>query len=159
MKSLPLLLFISSCSLFFGGPEAPRTAKNSLYSVNFHQAGWTQKKDKRSDYVYENSDGRIILSNSFCDEFQESSLDHLAEKTFNTVTEFKKISGKYKTFHDREAYSMEGSGKVDGVKVKLHLLNTRRDHCYFDFLAISPEGSSTVSDSTFHQFLKSVKFR
>lgn len=157
MNFLVLLLFLSSCSVFLGGKESPKTAKGTRYSISFTMPSWVQKKDNRSDYVYENEkDGRILLSNSFCDEFQEGTLEHLAKKTFNTVKDFKTVKGDYTTFKNREAYEMKGSGLVDGVKVGLKLLNTRRDNCYFDFLSIDPLNSQ---DESFKAFLDSVVFQ
>ena len=120
--------------------------------------GWEQKKDKRSDYVFSNKDGRILLSNSFCEEFQEQSLNRLAQKTFNNIKDFQEITGRFTSFYDREAYRLEGRGFVDGVKVNLRLLNTRRNNCYFDFLAISPEGTRDEEDA-FEKFLKAVVFK
>ena len=155
MKVLFLLLFISGCSLYFSGKDAPKTAKGSQYSIPFSMPYWEYKKDKRSDYVFEHKDGRILLSNSFCEEFQEQPLDRLARKTFNNINEFKESSGKFTTYHDREAYRLEGSGLVDGVKVNLRLLNTRRNNCYFDFLAISPEKTKDDGEA-FETFLKAV---
>lgn len=159
MKLLLLLLFLSSCSIFMGGKEAPKTAKGTRYKVTFDRTEWKFKKDKRSDFVFENlSDGRILLSNSFCEEFQEESLEHLANKTFKSVKNFRPNKAHYTTFNDREAYHISGSGLVDGVKVTLRLLNTRRDNCYFDFLSISPEGTEK-DESDFNLFLKSVEFK
>jgi hypothetical protein len=159
MKLLLLLLFLSSCSMFMSGKESPKTAKETRYKVTFDKPDWKYKKDKRSDYVFENlNDGRILLSNSFCEEFQEESLESLARKTFKSVKSFKVHKNHYSTFNDREAYRISGSGLVDGVKVTLRLLNTRRNNCYFDFLSISPEG--TEKDETiFNEFLKSVEFQ
>lgn len=120
---------------------------------------WEYKKDERSDYVFQNArDGRILLSNSFCNEFQEKPLDKLALKTFNTVSSFKPEVSRYTTFRDREAYLVEGKGFVDGVEVKLRLLNTRRNNCYFDFFAISPKGTAD-NEEAFNNFLNSVVFR
>lgn len=159
MKSLCLLLVLSSCSVFIKGSDAPKTAKGFQYSISFSEPGWVFKKDNRSDYVWENQkDGRILLSNSFCDEFQEQPLERLAEKTFRTIDNFKSSVSKYTTFQDREAYQIEGKGTVDGVKVSLRLLNTRRNNCYFDFLAISPAGTDS-SEKVFADFLKEVAFR
>lgn len=141
-----------------GGKDAPKTAKGTRYSISFNEPAWVLKKDKRSDYVYENQDGRIMLSNSFCEEFQEASLEHLANKTFKTISDFKQRKSSYTTLKDREAYRLEGSGFVDGVKVDLQLLNTRRDNCYFDFLAIFPEGTEK-DESIFNSFLNSVDFK
>lgn len=159
MRVLVFLFFLTSCSLFVGGKEAPKTAKGSRYTISFTKQTWKIKQDKRSDYVFENlSDGRILLSNSFCDEFQEQPLEQLAKKTFRTIGNFNTSKSFYTTFKDREAYRIEGAGFVDGVKVVLRLLNTRRDNCYFDFLSISPKG--TEKDETdFNDFLSSVDFK
>lgn len=159
MKILLTLLLSSSCSIFFGGKEAPKTAKGSLYTINFSEPDWVYQKNNRSDYIFENSqDGRIMLSNSFCDEFQEQPLENLAKKTFSTIKNFKSSISKYTTFQDREAYHLEGIGQVDGVVVGVRLLNTRRDNCYYDFLAITPE-KAKEQHSSFVTFLKTVVFR
>lgn len=158
MKVWITLLFLSGCSFFIKGSEAPKTAKGTQYSILFAKADWVLEKDKRSDYIYKNiKDGRILLSNSFCEEFQEQPLEQLANKTFKTVTDFKSSVHEYTTFHNREAYRLEGAGLVDGVRVNLRLLNTRRNNCYFDFVSINPE-LSHINDSSFQDFLKAVDF-
>jgi len=159
MKLLFALLFLSSCSLFIGGKDEPKTAKGTRYSIPFGMPHWVYKKDKRSDYVFENDlDGRILLSNSFCEEFQEQPLEQLATKIFKTVKDFKSTVSEYTTYQHREAYRIEGFGKVDGVTVNLRLLNTRRDNCYFDFLSINPE-KTKETDNAFESFLQSVSFK
>lgn len=158
MKILFALLFLSSCSFFIKGSEAPKSAKATYYTINFSDNNWQESKDQRSDFVFVHADGRILLSNSFCEEFQEGPLDQLAQKTFKTVTDFKESSGEYTTFHNREAYQLVGSGLVDGVKVGLRLLNTRRNNCYFDFVSINPN-KDIKSEADFQSFLKSVVFK
>lgn len=154
------LFFLSGCSIFFGGNDGPKSAKGKVYSIQFSSPGWAFKKDHRSDYVFENQfNGHILLSNSFCEEFQDQPLDRLAKKTFRAVSGFKQMKGEYTTFHHREAYRLEGSGLVDGVKVALRMLNTRRDNCYFDFVSISPKESAKGKDLDFDQFLKTVVFQ
>lgn len=137
------------------------SAKNQEYKVHFSATGWKLKsKEDRSDYVWENTkDGRILLSNSFCKEFQDQPLEALADKTFKTVDELKVVKKTYLTFKDREAYRQEGRGKVDGVSVGLILLNTRRNNCYFDFVSITPLESAEENHSDFDHFLKSVEFK
>lgn len=158
--SIFFLLFLSGCSIFFGGNDGPKSAKGSLYTINFNSPGWDFKKDNRSDYVFEHQEsGHIILSNSFCDEFQDQPLEQLAERTFRTLANFKPAIHEYTTFQNREAYRMEGNGTVDGVNVGLRLLNTRRNNCYFDFVSILPKRSVGSSDKAFDEFLKTVVFR
>lgn len=154
-----LLILLSGCSIFFRS-ETPESAKGKQYSINFTTEDWVLKKDQRSDYVYENkNDGRIQLSNSFCEEFQDQPLDELAHRTFRAVGSFKAGEGKYTTFNDREAYRLEGIGKVDGVAVELHILNTRRNNCYFDFVSITPVTLATDKAADFDAFLKAVVFK
>ncbi len=155
-----LLLFLSSCSLFFNS-EGPKTAKDKYYTIKFDSPDWSElKKENRSDYVFENKlDGRIQLSNSFCNEFQDQTLERLAHKTFRAIGNFQSKKGDYTTFNNREAYRLEGMGKVDGVDVELHLLNTRRDNCYFDFVAITPIEKTGDRVADFDKFLSSVVFK
>ena len=159
MRAWFLLLLLGGCTFFIKGKDAPPSAKGEQYKISFDKVDWVLKKDDRSDYVFENkNDGRILLSNSFCGEFQEQPLDELAKKTFKTVDNFKSTKSQFTTFNDREAYRMEGKGSVDGVKVILKILNTRRNNCYFDFFSINSEKINS-SDNSFEDFLKSVEFK
>lgn len=158
MRLFAILLLASSCSLMMGGGKTP-SAKDKSYQVKFNSPQWeVQSNDKRSDYVFQNKDGSILLSNSFCGEFQDEPLDRLAVKTFKGVSGFTSGEASWLTYRDREAYRLEGKGKVDGVSVGLRVLNTRRDNCYFDFISISPAGSE-VSKEVFDGFLSSVVFK
>ena len=154
-----LLIFLSSCSLFFRS-ETPESAKGKEYTISSPSDEWVEKKEQRSDYIFENkNDGRIRLSNSFCNEFQDQPLKDLAHKTFKAVGSFKPGKGDYTTFHHREAYRLRGLGKVDGVAVELYLLNTRRNNCYFDFVAITPIGVTFDRVTDFDEFLSTVLFK
>ena len=138
------------------------TAKGTLYKIDFSQLNWAEnsKVEDRSDYVWTNTqDGRIMLSNSFCNEFQDQPLEKLALKTFNGIDGIHIDKQDYTTFQNREAYRLEGKGKVDGVLVGLKLLNTRRNNCYFDFLAISPMDTAQENPQDFDKFLSAVSFK
>ena len=158
MRFLAFLLLVSSCSIFMGGSPVP-SAKEQSYTIQFSAPGWqAEKKDKRTDYIFQHPDGSILLSNSFCGEFQDEPLNRLATKTFKGVSGFSVTKQDWVTFQNREAYRLEGNGKVDGVPVGLRVLNTRRDNCYFDFISISPIASGISSD-VFDSFLSSVVFK
>ncbi len=159
MRILLIMLLACSCSIMMGG-GAPPSAKGKEYKINFSESGWNLlKKDERSDYVFENEDGRILLSNSFCGEFQDQALEHLANKTFKSVGSFQSSNGSYTTLENREAYRLAGKGKVDGVPVGLQILNTRRNNCYFDFVSIVPEKFIDADKDLFDRFLKAVEFQ
>lgn len=158
MRLLPLLIMLSGCSIFFGSSPGPKSAKKTEYQVNFTSKEWKIKEDNQSDYVYENiRDGRILLSNSFCKEFQDQPLEILASRTFRTVKNFKSFKNEYITLQEREAFRLEGQGQVDGVDVILRLVNTRRNNCYFDFVSITPV-KNDPGNTDFDQFLSAVEF-
>jgi hypothetical protein len=159
MRVLLLMLLASSCSLMFGS-KPPPSAKGKEYKIHFDEKNWAKKdKDERSDYVFENKDGSILLSNSFCGEFQDQPLDYLANKTFKAVGDFKPEKGEWTTLLKREAYRLEGKGKVDGVPVGLQIVNTRRNNCYFDFVAITPQKLTPADRELFNRFLSEVEFK
>lgn len=156
---LLLLGLISSCS-FIDNDKEVSSAKNIHYKVSFKLEGWQELKDDQSDYGWMNQDdGRILISNSFCNEFQNQSLSLLALKTINSMSEGKLTQEKKISFHNREALEVEGQGKVDGVGVNLKVLNTRRNNCYFDFIAITPLSVGTKGSEDFKIFLESVEFK
>lgn len=157
MKIVFLSFILSSCSLFVPTPKGPISAKGKLYTISYAKPGWSYKINNKSDYIFENTNGQILLSNSFCEEFQSEPLDRLALKTFNGLKNFKTSLSEYTTFHNRESYSLQGAGEIDGVKVNLKLLNTRRDNCYYDFVYISP-ATNKVETEAFSDFLKTVIF-
>ncbi len=157
--SLFLLIIGASCS-YLMEPDAPTSAKDVAYNIQFDSQDWVKTNQEHSDYAWTSkTDGCILLSNSICDDFQEQPLDKLANKTFNTISELKLLKKEFLSFHDREAYRVEGTGKVDGVAVELKLLNTRRNHCYFDFVSITPMSAKSHHQSDFDDFLKAVIFK
>jgi hypothetical protein len=159
MKFWPVIILLTGCSLFISGPDQPKTAKDTRYTISYVKNNWFQKLNNKSDYVFENiKDSRIFLSNSFCDEFQEEKLDRLAQNIFKNIKNFNLKKSEYITFKNREAFWSEGDGLVDGVKVHLILMNTRRNNCYFDFISITPSNIQPDSNS-FDEFLNSVVFR
>jgi hypothetical protein len=141
-----------------GERNSVTSGKSSQYKIHFSAAGWKEKKkEDRTDYVFEHHNGSILLSNSFCNEFQDQPLEKLAQKTFKGIKDFRVTDQHYTTFNKREAYRISGTGAVDGVIVNLIVLNSRRNNCYFDFVSISPLGEDATKN--FEQFLRSVVFQ
>ncbi|MFP5459593.1 MAG: hypothetical protein ACLGG7_12725, partial [Bacteriovoracia bacterium] len=59
---------------------------------------------------------------------------------------------------EREAFEMEAEATVDGVRVLMYLRNYRRDHCYYDFVLITPRSRDPQSFAAFQTLLDSVRF-
>jgi len=153
-----LMLVLTSCS-FLDGDQEMRSAKGHYYNVSFNSLAWKKLKDPQSDFAWLNKkDGRILLSNSFCHHLENESLSDLGRKSIQAINDGKLVSEKKIIFQKTPAVEIEGQGIVDGVKINLKLLNTRRGPCYFDFISIDPQGLPTQNDD-FNSFLNSVEFK
>jgi hypothetical protein len=153
-----LLLFLMACSSFVSKPTKPKKDKN-LY-VHFQHDSWDKTDPKESDFAWvERNLGDVMIVNSFCDEFQSFTLETLALKTFTNYENFKPLGKNSLMWNGREAFEMEAEAKLDGVTVLFHIRNYRRDHCYYDFLLITPRARSQKSFHAFHKMLAGVTFK
>lgn len=156
--SLVFILALGSCSLFIPDPPGPK--KDTSMKIPFTLKGWKSTDPRESDYAWvEETRGDVIVVNSFCGEFQDLALETLALKTFSGYEDFKPLGKNMTMWHNRESFEMEAEAKVDGVKVMLHLRNYRRNHCYYDFLLVSPRYSAEHSLSAYNKMLDSVVFQ
>lgn len=156
--SIVFLCILAGCSLFIPAPKGPK--KDTAMKVPFTMVDWKATDPKESDHAWVNEKrGDVMLVNSFCGEFQDLPLETLALKTFSGYEEFKPLGKNQTLWHGREAFEMEAEAMVDGVVVMLHIRNYRRDHCYYDFLLVSPRHSAQHSLDAFQRMLGSVEFK
>lgn len=150
---------LTGCSLFL--PKTPPPpAKDKNLKVIFSMPGWKTTDPHESDYAWSNEQrGDVLLVNSFCGEFQDLSLETLALKTFDGYQEFKPLGKNTTEWEGREAFEMEAEARLDGVKILLHLRNYRRDHCYYDFILVSPRTRAQESLLAFRRLLDGVVFK
>ncbi len=133
--------------------------KDKQLKINFAMAGWRSTDPHGSDRAWSNEErGDVILVNSFCGEFQDLALETLALKTFRGYQGFKPLGKREPRWHGRDAFEMEAEAVVDGVRVLLLLRNYRRDHCYYDFLLVSPRQRAQQSLLAFRRMLDGVVF-
>jgi hypothetical protein len=152
------MLVLTSCS-FLDGDQEMRSAKGHYYNVSFNSNAWKKLEDPQSDYAWLNkTDGRILLSNSFCHHPENLTLSELGRKSIQSINDGKVVSETNIIFHQSPAVEIVGQGIVDGVKINLKLLNTRRGYCYFDFISIDPQ-DLPPQDEIFNTFLNSVEFK
>ena len=159
MKFIPLLLILLlvGCSWLVPSPKKPKSAKDSQYKLQYKGSDWSAIKQDQSDYVFQHQNGTTIIINSFCGEFQNDPLKQMAEKTFNGLDNIKNIQEKSMTVSNREAYSMQADGGLDGVTVNIKIINMRRNNCYFDFVRITPSGIKLI-DNQPEDFINQVEF-
>ena len=153
------LLPLAACSLFLPSND-PRATKDKNLHVNFEMNGWAKTDPRESDMAWaQQQSGDVLMVNSFCGEFQSLPLETLAVKTFKDYPDFKPLGKNTLDWQGREAFEMEAEANVDGVKVLLHLRNYRRDHCYYDFVLISPRTRTQESLQAFAKLVDGVEFR
>lgn len=153
------LLPLAACSLFIPSND-PRATKDKDLKVQFEMNGWAPTDPRESDLAWvQQQSGDVMMVNSFCGEFQSLPLETLAVKTFKDYPDFKPLGKNTIEWHEREAFEMEAEAMVDGVKVLLHIRNYRRDHCYYDFVLISPRTRTQNSLQAFATMVKGVEFR
>jgi len=151
-----ILVLLSSCGMLTGSSR--KIKKDQTYAIHFDQSGWIKIDPHGSDYAFSNQKGDFLFSNSFCQEFQDSSLDKLALKSLHSLDKFKIIKAQNEKYKDRESYIMSGKGMIDGVLTEIIIRNYRRDHCYYDFFLITPAITSELNE-TFNKFVDSIKFK
>jgi len=97
--------------------------------------------------------------NSFCGEFQSLPLETLALNTFDTYESFKPLGKNTLNWNDREAFELEAEAKIDGVVVLINFRNYRRDHCYYDFILVTPRSRNQKSYQAFQKLFEGVSFQ
>lgn len=152
-----LLLALAGCSAFLPKNKAPEKDRDLV--VSFTDSNWQSIDPRQSDRAWsQRSRGDVMVLNSFCGEFQSLSLETLAIKTFQNYDGFKPLGKRTVTWYEREAFEMEAEATVDGVRVLMYLRNYRRDHCYYDFVLITPRSRDPQSFAAFQALLDSVRF-
>lgn len=155
MHSVVLFLFLfTSCAQLFTADKAVK-AKDT-YTVPALPPQWKSRSPQDGDYMLTGPLGASLFIQSFCGEFQGESLPILARKTFKSLDQSKILEQKEFILSGRSALKSSGEALVDGVRIRLHLINTKRNNCYYDFLEILP---MPQSPSMMDQFIRAVKFK
>lgn len=153
MQSVAILLILSSCSFFLPSTKT-KNAKTS-YQMRFVPNGWSEHKTDQADYYFQGPQGASLIVQSFCNEFQNDDLKKLAATTFRSLDSSTITQQKTFTLKNRDALETRGEASMDGVKVNLTLINTRRNNCYYDFFEILP----LKQKSNINEFISGVEFK
>lgn len=154
MRSVALIFLLTSCS-FFSTTEKSQSAKDS-YTLPTLPKSWKANHTQQADYIFYGPEGSSLLIQSFCKEFQSPSLKNLAQGTFNSLDRAQITEQEEFNLQDRKALRSQGEAFLDGVKIHLTLVNTKRNNCYYDFLEVLPK---TKTQSVINQVLKGIAFK
>ncbi len=152
------LALLMGCSALV--PTAPGPQKDKHLRITYKHPEWDEVDPRQSDRAWSHHRrGDVMLANSFCGEFQSLPLEALARQTFESYGGYIPLGKRTLEWQGREAFEMEIQANVDGVGVLIYLRNYRRDHCYYDFLLITPRERNRDSLAAFEAMLKTVRFR
>jgi hypothetical protein len=154
MHSVVLFFLITACS-FFTASDKSISAKDS-YILSPLAPSWRQEASLKADYLFSGPAGASLIVQSFCHEFQSSSLKNLAQETFNSLDQAQVTKQNEFILQGRSALRTQGIGQLDGVKVHLTLINTKRNNCYYDFLEILPHAQTA---SIINELLAGITFQ
>lgn len=151
-----------SCSLFLPSPQDP-APKSHAYTANFSDPDWISRPALNSDRAFKHKKtGGILLINSICNKYQDSELEFLAKEAVSYLSDLEIKNSTSRIWQSRAAWDLEAHGKIDGVAVIVKIQNTRRHHCYFDFISISPNTDQEAlmfQQQGFKELLESVRFQ
>ena len=153
MQSIAILLILSSCSFFLPTPKT-KNAKAS-YQLRHVPGGWREHKTEQADYHFQGPGGASLITQSFCHEFQNEDLQQLASQTFYSLDKPQITQQQLFDLNNRQALRTSGEAAIDGVRVQLNLINTRRNNCYYDFLEILPLHQKSQIDL----FIRGIEFK
>ncbi|MFZ4713877.1 MAG: hypothetical protein ACOYL6_09210 [Bacteriovoracaceae bacterium] len=154
MRFFFIILLLCSCS-----SRRPEDFKSKEYSYSFEKIGWRSIDPQGADKAYMNEErGSVIMVNSLCRKYDSTGLEVLSNNFLGGLTELEVLQKNSITYKDREAYSLQSKGKLDGVTVFLNSLTSNRNHCTFDFVLISPLKVSEADLKTYQELLENIKF-
>jgi hypothetical protein len=153
-----IILLLAGCSSLVP-TKAPPVKDKNLHIV-FPNDDWGLIDARTSDHAWSHKKrGDVIVLNSFCGEFQSLPLESLALKTFQSYPGFLPLGKRTIEWFEREAFEMEAEAQVDGVKVLIYMRNYRRNHCYYDFVLITPRQRDPQTYQAFRELLSGVRFK
>lgn len=153
MRSVVLAFLLTACGFF--APDKSPTAKDS-YTITAPSSQWQAITNPDSDYLFYGPQGSSLMLQSFCHEFQSESLSNLAQKTFRSLDKSTIVEQKEFMLQDRTALRSQGVATVDGVQVKLTLINTKRNNCYYDILEVL---AHKEAPSIIDHFIQGINFK
>jgi len=156
---LVLFITIISCSLLIPS-VSEHSRKSTWYKIDFSDPDWEKISPDKSDMAFLNKEtGSILILNSLCKKYEQTSLGQLSSKILSGLSNLEIEESREFIFSGREAISVNASGTLDGVKVKLKIMTFKKDRCTYDIAIINSKGRIPSGDEEdFNRFINSMRF-
>lgn len=111
-----------------------------------------------ADHAWRNSKtGNTIAIISECSTSKDPELATLESESMEALSSSKILSSKTLNFNDREALRSVGEGNIDGVPVKIDVLNFKKSTCMYSLTYFGRSSSFANDQSEFENFIKGFK--
>lgn len=160
-----ILVFIfvaltSSCSFFSSTESSTYTKSASITNqIPTGYKNWKVVKSEGADFALQNkATNNIFLVNSSCRKFESSNLNTLTSSMLSGIESMEISKKEVINLYDRDALSLLGSGKVDGVKTFFSTVTLQKNSCIYDYALISSKQKSLEKDlADFKEMILKVK--
>lgn len=136
--------------------------KSTIYEVVLSDSfsNWERIEKDLADHAFRNpKSGSILVVNSNCKKYNNTSLRNMYFDLFPTSKETKVLSEEFFNIHNREALKVNSSVSTDGVNRYLSVTIFKRNRCSYDFILITDSQRNLEKDSKFvTNLIKGIKF-
>lgn len=135
LRRTHLIFIFVQIVLFAGACSFQEPAPKAKYSIPTDFPNWKVEQLDPYDYLF-SRDQKSLMIKSRCDRHESHDLKGLRRDILSGLETPEIIEETEITMSDRKALKSTVKAKVDGVPVKLTMINFQKDFCQFDFISI-----------------------
>lgn len=158
LKALMGLALLSSSACVSVSLKKEPIVRSEKYTYQNPSGNFKRIDPDNADHAWRNSKtGNTIAIISECSQTKDPELITLESESMEALSSAKILSSKTMAFNEREALRSMGEGNIDGVPVKIDVVNFKKSNCMY---ALTYFGKSTgfANDQTeFENFIKGFK--
>jgi hypothetical protein len=151
--TLPICFAAMGC-VSVGLQKTP-IVKSDKYTFQNPNSAFKKVDPDNADYAWRNpKTGNTIAVISECSATKDPELGALESESIQALSSPKILSSKESTFNDREALRSVAEGTIDGVAVKIDVLNFKKSTCVYSLTYFGRLKSFGLDQVEFENFLK-----
>lgn len=129
--------------------------KSDKYTYQNPGSPFKKVDPDNADHAWRNSKtGNTIAVISECSTSRDPELSTLESESVQALSAVKISSSKEMIFNDREALRSTAEGTIDGVSVKIDVLNFKKSSCMYSLTYFGRSKGFQADQNEFENFLK-----
>ncbi len=131
----------------------------SRFTVSQLPPPWESPKIRLKQLVHENDPLRAtILTDALCGpKYDDGPLPRLAADLFQKMTDRKILSQRNIDVAGRSAVRMVGTGKMDGVLLKMDVVVLKKNLCLYDMIYVAPPETYSQGVQDFERYFHGLQ--